>query len=99
MIANHVLEMSINLKCQCVRFKKEALFCFGGFELVSCLFLSRPVHTIKYHRIILHYYAEAKVTIHKSVNLKGVVYEPKQDSFSHHSITCQLKYIEDLFIV
>ena len=47
LIANHVLEISIKLKFQCVRFKKEALFCSGGFQSVSYLFLSRPVHTMR----------------------------------------------------
>ena len=48
-------------------FQKEALFCFGGFELV--------------------FYSESKETIYKSLNLKGLVYEPKQNSYSLQSIT------------
>ena len=35
----------------------------------------------------LYYYAETKEMIHESVNLKGVVYEPKQNSFSIQSFT------------
>ena len=69
---------------------KETLFCSGGFELVSYLFLLRPVHTMLYtiyHTIIVYYYAQTKAMIYESVNLKGVVYEPKQNSFSLQSIT------------
>ena len=33
-----------------------------------------------YHTILLYYYAETKEMIYESVNLKGVVYELKQNS-------------------
>ena len=33
------------------------------------------------HKILLYYYAETKEMIHESVNLKGAVYKPKQNSF------------------
>ena len=46
LIAYHVLEMSVKLRSQCVCFKKK-LFCSRGFESVSYLFLSRPVHTMR----------------------------------------------------
>ena len=38
-----------------------------------------------YHTILLYYYAETKEMIYELVNLKGVVYEPKQNSFSLQS--------------
>ena len=41
------------------------------------------------HTIFLHCYAEIKEMIYESVNLKGIVYEPKQKSVSLQSIsTC-----------
>ena len=39
-----------------------------------------------YHTILLYCYAETKEMIYKSVNLRGAVYEPKQNSFSFRSI-------------
>ena len=37
--------------------------------------------------ILLYFYAETKEMIYESVNLKRVVYEPKQYSFSFQSMT------------
>ena len=37
-----------------------------------------------YHMIFLYYYAETKEMIYESLNLKGAVYDPKQNSFSLH---------------
>ena len=36
------------------------------------------------HTILLYYYAKTKEMIYESLNLKRVVYEPKQNSFSLH---------------
>ena len=63
------------------------LFCSGGFESVSWLFLSRLVHTMRlasYDLILLYYHAETKEMISESVSLRDV-YEPKQKSFSLQS--------------
>ena len=63
--------MSIRLKFQCVRSKKEASFCSGGFESVSYLFLSRPVHTMRLvSQDSLNYNAKTKEMIYESLNLK-----------------------------
>ena len=37
-----------------------------------------------YHTILLYCYAETKEMIYESLNLKGAVYDPKQNSFSLH---------------
>ena len=84
---------------------------------ISFLFvLSRPVHTMQLVSYdSLYYYAETKEMIDESVNLKGVVYEPKHNSFSLQCITIllrsfiklifwsqtsfQLNWIENLFRV
>ena len=65
---------------------KEALFCSDSFEMDQDMFTRCDL----YHTILLYYYyAETKEMLHGSVNLKGVVYEPKQNSFSFQSInTC-----------
>ena len=55
-----------------------------------CFFQGLFTRCDLYDRILLYYYADAKEMIHESVNLKGVVYEPKQNSVSLHSITYQL---------
>ena len=90
MIANHVLEVSVKLESQCVRFE-EALFCSGGFESVSYLFYQALfTRWDLHHRILLYYYAEKKEMIYESVNLKGVVYEPNQNSFGLQSITTRI---------
>ena len=68
--ADHVLEISVKLKFQCVRFEKKALFCSGGVELASYLFLFTRWNV--YHMILLYF--ETKEMIYESMNLKGVVY-------------------------
>ena len=40
--ASHVLEMFVKVKLQCLCFEIKALFCSGGFEFVSYLFLFKP---------------------------------------------------------
>ena len=37
-----------------------------------------------YNTILLYYFAETREIISESLNLKGVIYEPKQNSFSLH---------------
>ena len=87
-IANHVLEMSVKLNLQYVRFKKKhcfALMVLNRFPICFYQGLFTPCNL--YHRIVLYYYAETKEMVYESLNLKGVVYEPKQNSFSLHSMT------------
>ena len=57
-------------------FWKETIFCSDGFQLVSYLFLLRPVHTLQlvsYHSFF--YCPETKEIIYESVNLKGDMYK------------------------
>ena len=88
LIPKHVFKMPVKLKFECERLK-EATFCSGGFELVSYWFLLRPIYTmqlVSYDSFFL-YYPETKEMIYDSVNLKGVLYKPKQNSFSLQSST------------
>ena len=96
LIANHVLEVSVKLKFQCVRLKRFfALFCSGGFEssgglnrFVICFYQCLITPCDLYHSMLLYYYAETEeMIIYKSVNLKGVVYELKlfKPSVYHHT--------------
>ena len=39
------------------------------------------------HTILLYYYTETKEMISESVNLKGVVYEPKQNQIPQMELT------------
>ena len=70
---------------------KEALFCSGGFELVSYMFLFLFRYVLKmwlisYNSFIL-LCCWTKERIYESVNLKGVVYKAKQSCFSLQSVT------------
>ena len=88
LIANHVLEMYVRLKFKYVRIKKK--YCFALVVLNRfpiCFYQGLFTRCDLYHRILLYYYPETKEMIYESVNLKGVVYEPKQNSFSLQSIT------------
>ena len=81
-IANHVLEMSVELKVQCVCFEKKhcfALVVLNWFRIFFFKACSNDETCII--RNLLHYNAETKKMVYKSVNLKGVVYEPTQNSF------------------
>ena len=90
-IANHMLEMSTKLKFQCVRFRKEALFSLVVLnQFLVCFYRGLFTRCDLYLGILLCYYAEAKEMTYESMNLKGVVYEPKETSFSLHSITLSL---------
>ena len=55
-----------------------------------CLFLLKHVHTMRSASyVLLYYYAETKQMIYESVNLKGVLYKPKQNCISlQRIITC-----------
>ena len=47
--ANHMLEMSVKLKLQCVCFERKHCFALtDDFELVSYLFLSKTVQTTQF---------------------------------------------------
>ena len=84
-----MLQISVKLKFQWVRFEEKHCFLLGGFELVSYSFLARSVYSMLlelYHTILLYYDAETKEMIYESVNLKGDVYESKQNSSSLQSI-------------
>ena len=88
LIANHVLEMSVKLKFKCVCFKKKHCFALVVLNRFSiCFYQGLFTRCHLYHRILLYYYAETNEMIYESVNLKGVVYEPKQNSFSLQTIT------------
>ena len=88
LIANHVLEMSIKLKFQCVCLKKKHRFALVALNMFPiCFYQGLFTRCDLYHRMLLYHYAETKEVIDESVNLKGVVYEPKHNSFSLHSIT------------
>ena len=79
LIANHVLKVSVKLKFKCVRFRKKhwfALVALSRFPI--CFYQGLFTRCDLYHRILLCYYAESKEMIYESVNLKGVVYEPKK---------------------
>ena len=85
MISNHVLEVSVKLKFQCVRFEKEHCFALVALNCFLICFIKTcsPWFTRYdlYHTVLLYDYAEAKEMIYESVNMKGVVYEPSQNSF------------------
>ena len=86
LMANHVLEMSVKPKFQCSRFKTKHCFALAvlkQFRICFCQGLFTRCGL--YHRIFLHCSAETKEIIYESVNLKGVVWEPKQNSFRLNS--------------
>ena len=47
LIANHVLQMSVKLKFQCVRFERNHCFALVVLNMFPFLFLLRPVHTMR----------------------------------------------------
>ena len=74
LIANHVLEMSVKLKFQCVRFEKKhrfALVVSNWFPI--CFYQGLLTRCDLHHTILLYYFDETKEMIYESVNLKGVV--------------------------
>ena len=79
-----MLEMFVKLTFQCVRLKKHyfALVVMNRFPI--CFYQGLFTRCDLYHRFLFYYSAETKEMIYESVNLKGVVYEPKQNSFSLH---------------
>ena len=88
MIAKHVLEVSVNckLESQCVRFKKKHCFALVVLNQFPICFIKPCSHDGTciigfFCTIMLSYYAGKKDMIHEPVNLKGVVYEPKQNTF------------------
>ena len=58
-----------------------------------CLYRGLFTRCDLYHRILLYFYAEAKEMIYESLNLKGAVYEPKQNSFSPQLVRSFIKLI------
>ena len=82
--------MSVKLTFQCVRLEKKhsfALMVLNGFPI--CFYQGLFTRCDLYHTNLLYCYAKTKEMIYESVNLKGVAYEPKQNSFSLQFIaTC-----------
>ena len=77
--ANHVIEMSVKVRFKWVRFKKKHCFALVVLNRSPiCFYQGLFTRCDLYHRILLCYHAEIKEMIQESVNLKGVVYEPKQ---------------------
>ena len=84
LITNHVLEMSVNSTVYFL--KRHIVF---ALVVLNRFLINLFIRYNLNHRILLYCYAETKEMIYESVNLKGVVYEPKQNSFSFQSIsTC-----------
>ena len=99
LIANHVLEMSVKLKSKCVRLTRNIAL-FWWFESVSyiCFYQGLFTKCDLDHMILLYYYGETKGTINdESVNLKGAVYEPKQNSFNLQSVSTGFTNVGSIF--
>ena len=88
MIANNVPEMSVKLKFQIARFEKKHCFALVVLNWFPIRFYQGLFTRCDFcNTVLLQYYAQTKEIIYESVNLKGVVYAPKQKSFSLQSIT------------
>ena len=72
---------------------KKALFCCGGFESVSCLFLSRPVHTMRLVSqntfVLLSWNQRSDLWISE---VERSCVRTKQNSFTLYSITTRTDF-------
>ena len=76
LIGNHVLDMSVQLKFQCVRSRKKHFFALVVLNRFPICFYQGPFTRCDlYYRVHSYYYAETKEVIYESVNLKEVVYD------------------------
>ena len=57
----------------------SALVVLNRFSI--CFYQGLFTRRILHHRIVFYYYAETNEMIYELVNLKGILYEPKQNSF------------------
>ena len=84
-IKPHSRRGASNSRCVLVEEKHcFALVIFNWFPI--CFYYGLFTRCDLYHTILLYYYAETKKMIYESVNLKGFMYEPKQN-FSTFSLS------------